>query len=366
MLLIPFLWLVMPERDRKTNHIIFVLSSAALLLISSFRSEQMGADYPQYIHYFDAIARFRDAYFERGYVWYNYLLSRISTDYAMLAFGVNMLLFIPLFYHIRNNVENRYWALCVLIFVANPYMYVQTTFNMMRQCCATGFVLIASQFFKKKSLLPSLAGMIFLLIAMQFHRSAILIVPFILPCLFPIKWSGAIWRLIFFVLLGINLTGAVEAICQFFASGLSYGHYATYEASLLNNPPYLVLCLIFIWWMASVYDKLDQATKEDFFVNLFMIGMCLLPVAVKNDAVYRLRIYVQYISLPGMVKIICAYSTKDSARNEIPIKENERVRSGNSSLLELLYVSYFMCFFIGYFTYLYLGDNTAYVPFQFR
>lgn len=365
-LLIPLLWYLLPPRSKSSNQIAFIVAFTLLFLISSLRDEQMGADYRNYIYYFNAIAQSGDAYFnEKGYVGLNYLLSLISSEYVILAFAVNVFLFIPLFFHIRNNVEDKYWALCVLIFVANPYMYVQTTFNMMRQCCATGIVLIGAQFFKKKHFSSMIVGMIFLAASMLFHRSTALIIPFILPCLFRIRWSATLWRSIFIVGLVVNLSGAVELICQSVASSLSYGNYATYEASLLNNPPYLLLCLIFCWWMSGIYDRLDPSVKDDFFVNLFMLGICLLPIAVKNDMVYRVRVYLQYISLPGMVKILCSSSQFKLLNTEILKQQKEKNTFSSGKFLKLMYVAYFISFFIGYFLFLYWKGVVSYIPFKF-
>ena len=362
-LMIPLCWYLLPDQSKNTNNFLLAFSLFTLLVISSLRDGQMGTDYHGYLNYFESISRTGDAFFnEKGYVWFNYLLSRISTDNVVLALGVNLLLFIPLYCHIRNNTEDKYWALCVLIFVANPYMYVQTTFNILRQCCATGFVLIAANFFKKKRLTSSIIGMLFIVAAMQFHRSVVLVFLFFLPFLFPLKWSAARWRLVFFVCLGINLSGGVEFICQALASEFSYGGYANYEASLLDNPAYLLLCLIFFWWMTRIYDRLDDSTKGDFFVNIFMLCMCVLPLAVKNDMIYRLRIYLTYVSLPGLVKIICAADQLDFWDSE---KEDRGIKYSAGNLLKKMYVAYFVCFFIAYFTYFYLRNNIHYVPFKF-
>ena len=367
MLLIPLLWYLLSARKSKTTTgtAAFLFTSVLLLLISSLRNEQIGDDYHRYVVYFDLIGRTEDAYFkEKGYVFYNYLLSLISSNYVTLAAGVNLLLFIPLFSHIKRNVEPKYWALCMLIFVANPYMYVQTTFNLLRQCCATGFILIACQFFKKKQFFPSIIGFLFILIATQFHRSAILVVIFVLPCLLSIKWSATIWRFIFIFFLGINLSGGVEFVFQTIVSELFYEKYATYEASLLQHPAYLFLCFMFFWWVTKIYDKLDPAMKEDFFVNMFLICMCILPVALKNDMIYRMRIYLQYMSLPGMVTIL-TFSGKENVSDADLAEEIGDRRFNFDDLVKQAYVMYYICFFIAYFIYLYLKNDVSYVPFKF-
>lgn len=273
------------------------------------------------------------------------------------SFAINLLIFIPLYYSITRNVEEKYWLICVLIFVANPYMYVQTTFNLLRQCCATGIELIAVEFFKKRTLKSIILGIFVMFIAIQFHKSAIIILFLILPFLTNIRLNGRKWKIILIISNLISILFSNKIVYEF-SNLFSYERYSEYDASLLNNYFYLLVVFIFTWWLCCNYHNFTDG--NDFFVNLFMFTMCILPIAVKNNMIYRLRISLLFVTLPAIGKIYQRLDVQNGLK-----KSYSSLSSNLNKYMTKLYVLYYVAFFFAYFLYLSYKGITAYVPFRF-
>ena len=189
-LLIPIFWWILSKHRNYNYKNGMPLCLLILFLISSFRSQHIGEDYSRYIYFFNFIGRTGDAYFrEKGYVILNHLIYKLSHKHYVFSMGINLSLFVPFYFFIKSNVNKNYWPLCIFIFVSNPYMYVQTTFNILRQCSATGIVLIATHLVSHKSFFKRLFGILAFILALQFHRAVIFIMIFIIPLLLKIKWN---------------------------------------------------------------------------------------------------------------------------------------------------------------------------------
>lgn len=362
---IPLIWCILSENKKINNDVGIAVSLAILFFISSFRNDGMGDDYQRYIEKYRYIAEFGDAYFrEKGYVVFNKLLALLSTHYLCLGIGVNLLLFIPLYFFIKDNIEERYWSLAVLIFVANPYMYVQSSFNLLRQCCATGLLLISVNFIKKKSITSFIIGILFLVISMEFHRSVVILALVIIPCLMDIKWPTKALRLMFLLSFGLNLMG-IDNLIKIATKIAHYdGTVEAYGDSLLNNIAYIALCFIYCYWLTDIYDNMPDSGKNNLFVKLYLMTMIILPIALMNDLFYRARIYFQFISLPGLVRFLTYKRDAYVSRTKIKLKfGNTRLFEGE--VVALMYILYAISLFVAYFTYLGIIGEKKYVPYMF-
>lgn len=335
--LVQALLCVLCLKNEKRANFYMVISFAFLFFISSFRASHIGTDYAEYVSIYEYIIDNGTYWMEPGYVLLNKIAAFIIPHYCGLAIFVNLVFLIPLFFFIRKHVAKKYWLLCIFIFAINPYMYVQSSFNILRQACATGLIIIATHFALEKKTVRSI---LFVLLAFSFHKIAIvgLIIPFFLR----IKLSRGVWY--------VAITGSFacatllgNTIISLFSSLMGYEGYASYEASLLNNPLYCIFIFVVALFFAYCRDKCVETKAQRMIYDLYLLSLCILFFGVKNDMIYRVYIIFAIASLPA-----------------IPI-----VWKKCGSICRLGYVGYYTVFFFGYIAMLALSQNLCYVPFKF-
>jgi len=332
------------------------LSLIYLFLISSFRDQMIGTDYPGYIELFYQIIRIGHAYVENGYVFLNKIVAFFTDQYIGLAIAINLLLFIPLYFYIKNCVSPRYWGLCIFIFAANPYMFIQTTFNALRQACATGIVLIGMNalMHRKKSIMPIVFYYLTILIAGQFHRLSYILA--IIPVVLSIKWKKKYWYVFTVAAVAVNVVGA-RIIAMVMARLLHFSRrYLNYEASMLNNPIYILFVVLVIFYLLSHYNAYTaMGYKKKRLIDFYLFSLCFLIMALPNDMFYRVYMVLAFCALPG-VATVC----------EGTLPGFSRIRFRHEKLIvERLYVLYYFFFYVGYIALLAINQNDSYVPFRF-
>ena len=328
------LWII--ARRTNKHRLCLLISLALLFVVSSFRASTMGTDYSEYVTVYNHVASGHNYDMEIGYIIMNWLVSRIILSHVGLAMGVNLMLMIPFFIFVTKNVPSKYWGLCTLIFTANPYLFVQGTFNILRQSCATGMILLATHFFVRKKWLR---GFVFIFIAILFHNIAI--VALCIPLFLFLNFNKGL-------LLGIlcfsYVTGFVlgDKLIAIMAKLLSFGSYATYEASVFDNPIYTAFIFVFALILLNYRDKCVETDIQRKFYDLYLISLSLFFFAFKNDMVYRTYLIFVFVTLPA-----------------IPI-----VWRKFDNLVRLGYFGYYTVFYFGYLIVVWSGD-IMYVPFKF-
>ena len=123
----------------------FITALCILCFIASFRADIIGADHINYIYEYKNINKTGNAYFsEKGYVLLCRIISELSQcNIAALNFSVAALTLAGFYCYIKKYVEPDYYILALIILVFNPYMFIQSTFNIMRQGCAIGILLLS-------------------------------------------------------------------------------------------------------------------------------------------------------------------------------------------------------------------------------
>ena len=305
------------------RELFLVLSFLYLFLVSSLRDGTIGTDYKSYIIAFETISKTGTYYMEKGYVLLNRIVSFVTSNYIGIAFSVNM--------------------------------FIQSTFNLMRQTCATGILLIGMNcIINKLNIRRLVVYCSLVLIAAQFHRIAyfMLLIPIVLW--FP--WRRSYWLIVLFISLLISFIG-INRILDFLIGNLDFRNsYANYEPSLLNNPLYLALIIIlvlFILYRYPIYVEFGE--KERRIINLFLFSLCFLLFAVSNDMVYRIYIMLAYCSLPGFGILI----KRANSNTCFEVVKNEAI------VLKIVILFYFLFFYIGYIVLLSYNKNVYYVPFKF-
>ena len=325
--------------SRKWNKPYFwlFLSFGLLFVMSSFRDMNMGTDYVEYVPIYDLIVGGKNYDMEPGYVFLNSLMSLFTSHYCGLAMGVNLILMPSLAFFITQHVPSKYWQLCVMIFAANPYMFIQSTFNILRQACGIGFLLLASHFFIKKKWHWDF---LFVIVAALFHKASI--IGLIIPLFWAIRWKKKYWYPIVASCFAVSfLLG--DTLISFFFNVIDFGGYAGYEASALNHPIYILGITAVALFLIDNRDRWAHTEIEQKFYDFYLFSLCFLLFAVKNDMIYRFYLIFAFISLPA-VAIIWRSAGK---------------------LVRLGYVGYYTAFYMGYLLLIYLAKDPFYIPFRF-
>ena len=314
-----------------------------LLFISGYRADNIGTDHKTYIAAFNHIKTYGNAYFrEKGYVLLNKLVIFLGGNTTTLCFLVSFMLCIGFYFYVVKYVRADYFLFSLIIFVCQPYMYIQSTFNIMRQGCAIAIVLLSIPFLLNKKWLMFSA---IILLASTFHTSALVMLFLI------------IFRNIKFDVKKIRLVASACILMNFAGAGIwpfkiadrlmgVYRRYSTYEASLLNFKPYVIAIFIVVLYFTNIYCELYQNKTEKFFVDLFLISLSCMIFCVQSDILYRVYIYIAFLAVPGAT-MIC-----------------KNLRKKNS-VIGLCFIGYYSAFYIGYIYLWYINNNTYYYPFKF-
>lgn len=329
------------SNSKKRGAIWLMISVSVLMFLSTFRSNNIGTDYNTYIDIFKAIGRTGTAYMEKGFIVLNRIAHLLGNKPYHLSLVINFIFFPILTLYIYKYIDREYWLLILFIFVADPYFYIQSTFNIVRQATGTAFILLAVIFlFSDKKILALIAYAV----AVSIHNSMAAML--ILPIIIWIKWNKTTLRvmsIICFFLNTINVGDLIEIGLQVF----DYSIYEIYEASLLNNIAYVIFVFVVIQIIISFYDEICMTRQQNIFVNLYIFSLCFLLLALANDTVYRLYVSIAYVALPAV---------------PIIIKGMRKFRYGN--LVKWGYIGYYTAFYIGYVYMLYKSQNPDYIPFK--
>ena len=321
----------------KLYRIIFFNIILILIFISTFRANHIGSDHGNYINTFNSIQRHGDTYFrEKGFVLLNKIAILIDGNMTTVCFLVSSMLCMSYCIYITKYVRADYYIFSLIIFAFQPYMYIQSTFNIMRQGCATAVVLFSIPFLIDKKWIHFV---IFILLASSFHTSALFMLLLIIFCRVNVTTSKL--RLFAMICFVINILNVGKLLVRLIRI---YANYSSYESSMLNFKPYVIAIFVIILYFTKIYSKLYDNEKEKFFVDIFLISLSLLMLCLQNDMMYRVYIYFAFISVPG-ITVIC---------------KNLKKR-----IIELCFTGYYSAFYIGYISLWYINNDAKYYPFKF-
>ena len=318
---------------------LFLLIMSVLWFISAFRDEHIGSDHGNYVDAFHNIEKNGDAYFtEKGYVLLNKIAIIIGGGTVTLTILVTTLILLNFIIYIRKYVSPDYYIFSILVFVFQPYLYIQCSFNIMRQGCAIAIVLLSIPFLLQGKWVEYIFT---ILIASTFHSSVLVMLLLIL--FRKIDFTPTLIRRLAIICLIMNLLNVGTLVFKIISR---YSLYETYDASLLNFRPYVFAITFIVLYFTSIYSELYKSKEEKVLVDLFILSLVFLIFAVQNDMLYRVYIVLAFISIPG-ITIIC------------------KNLKGKRNYIELCFVGYYSLFYIFYVSLWYINNDTAYMPFKF-
>lgn len=335
-------------QNKKNGRDIYVkLVLLVLYFVSSFRADIIGTDHMNYVNIFHSISKSGFVYgYEKGYVLLNMLAGFFSDHYVVLSLVINFLIFTSVYCYINKFVESRYKGLAVFIFFLNPYLYIQSTFNVLRQGCATAVLLFAMYYLYEKKWMQYV---FLVLVAAQFHKVSY---AFLLMIVFRmIKWKKSYFFVLSTVTFIMNLVLDSDVFLKYIADVLGYSGYVGFGKSMFDFKLYAFFIYGIVIFFALHYEQLYVDKKEKFFTDLYLVSLSMLPVFVKNDAAYRIYIILVFLSIPAVSSICKNFNHERKRRQYIGIRVS--------------YFMYYIAFFSAFFLKAMYVHDTCYVPFQF-
>jgi len=347
-LLLPILniiFYIILSKFKVKKNIYLISSLTILMIISSFRASQIGADYHVYVNVFENIDKAIISYpMEKGYLLLNYIVALITSNYVIFALIINLFIFSAIYKYIKNNVDEKYYLWIILIFTMNPYLYIQSTFNVIRQTIAFCIILYGIKYLIEKKYIIYI---LLILMAAQFHSISYIFI--LLIFIRMMRWNEKkFFILLFCVILLVLFKNC--GIIDFFAKILGYGKYAKYGATMFDFFVYHTFIISVVSILILNYKKIEIKENEKFFLDTYIISLSLLPVFVTNDIMYRVYIGFIFISLPA-VPLILKHCDKTMKKMKYLIKSG--------------YALYYSLLFVMFLYSIMKTNNINYIPFRF-
>lgn len=322
-----------------------IVSFTILFLISTLRSEYIGADYNVYVEYFDKIQfDFKYIPTEIGFRLFNYIISLFTKNYVIFTLIINTFVFYTIYKYIVKNVDEKYYIWIMVIFIMNPYLYIQSTFNIIRQTIAYVIILCGLKYLIEKNFIKYL---LIIILAAQIHTVSYIFILLILLRL--IKWNQKKLAMLLVGVVTIRIfknCGILDIVANF----LGYGIYINYKSTMFDFSLFYMFILSIIIMLIVNYNEFKLKENQMFFINLYIISLILLPLFVTNDIIYRVYIGLVLLSLPAIPLIFETF-------------ENKYKRIGN--LIKIGFVSYYSLLFVFFLYTLSRANNIYYIPFKF-
>lgn len=291
------------SRDNDNN---FVYCYISLLLIglfwflTAFRSSTIGADTFTYIRAFKSVVNYgleyKSKYFERGYIIFSYLISKITSDphvYLIIHASLCYIVFlIYIFKYSKNILVSTTFLFCIA--------YSNYT-NILRQDLAMVICLIAYCFLKKKK---QIGFVILVLLASTMHTSALIFLFLMFHKHLPKSKKKIL--LICCIAIMLSLSGVIISILS--GSNIFYSSYAEskyagtgYLAVIVSLIRAILFSIIYYFAYPEIENKSIDKT------NLFML-------LILNCLGFSINIFTRistYFLLPLIVEIPnCFYTAK--------------------------------------------------------
>ncbi len=316
-----------------------------LFCISTLRSADIGSDYRTYISIFN-----QELYiYGKGYNLINYLASLLGDSYVWLAMMVNIVIFTLLGYVYKKEVDKKYYFFALTLWVLNPYCFIQSSMNILRQGCAMACVLVAV-YYIRRGRGKLLIFLICILIAGSFHKSAYFFV-----MLFPfglVHWKRPYHILLLAVCTVLNLLFSGSQLIQPFAKFLGYSGYLTVKPSQFDMPVFTLLIVFVSLYLMYRYPLLYTNEKEKWYVDLYLVSLSALLILVKNDIAYRMYIYFSFAA-----PIAISYIVKNLSAKVRRAVETWLVQTG--------YLAYYSAMYWLFVLLQMINHNEKYFPYRF-
>ena len=328
----------------RKKKILLLLPFLYLLLLAAFRHKSMGTDYEEYIYWFKTYLETKEMRYNVGWKAVTILATFISNNYYALGLVTSLLILSIVFYVISTQKGSRYWYLSFIVYIFNPYLYIQSNFNIMRQGASMVIVLLAFYLLSKNKTWRSILLIVF---AATFHTSAVFML--ILPIIKKIKFTKRILLFLGTCSLILSLILKDSSLIMSLGSILGYDKYAFYEDTMFNFAVYKFFIYAVIFLLCYYYDRVFDSGKKKFYGNVFILSLCFLELVLVNDIAYRVYLYfatLHVILVPSIVRYAAVKFSRSIA-----------------ILIKTVVVAYYVVFFSAFWVTTILNNDTSYFPY---
>lgn len=331
----------------KNKKFMMFLPYVFLILFAGLRNGIIGADYKNYIAFFRGYMRYGEMPYGWGWRLVNALVGFFTSDYHYLGIVTALVVISLFFYVMEKNVSTNYWWLCLLVYIFNPYLYIQGNFNIMRQGIAMAVILyVFTRYLNKKSLFWFIVGTA---IASCFHTSALFMLMIIFFMKYPLtKKFHYIMAVITFV-LSIIITDS--RIIGLIARYTAYGKYInSQDVTLFNFTAYKLFIFLTTLLLCYLYDNLFDNKDEKMCTDIYIFSLCILNLLLINDIAYRIYLYFAIMHTVFLPIIL----------GNISKKRNDRYLN---LAIHVTVVAYYIMYFVVFIYIMAASHNTSYIPY---
>lgn len=280
-----------------------IICGMILFGISAFRNSEVGIDMGSYIPLFHRISytALRDLVnidSEYGYVVFNKLVGTVYTNDRFLIITTSAFIIFFVSKYIYKNSKNSW--LSFFLFVT--LMYFGSTFNLLRQSMAMVITLNSIKFIEKRNFKRF---MIYLFIAMLFHKTAICFMALYLISKFKInyKYIFSLVICVFFItLFGDVIVGVlINSIDKY---NLRYNDY------IISGQGFGMLILLIgvtIWGFLFGKYKSNDTDNFQIYYHMMILSICSQLIALRFSLFTRVTNYfsiAMIIFIPNVIQSI--------------------------------------------------------------
>ena len=252
------------------NKYIHIFIAFSLILFSAIRSPEIGTDSAEYLEVLKNPNL--GIFMEKAYYYVTRISHFLNFD-SLKFFGIiSMIIIIPVLQMILKIPPKFRW-IALWIYLLNPYLYIQSNFNILRQGIAMSISLLVINFLLKRKYF---LFVLFLLIGIGFHESILIVIfIFIVNLIFSLNKRKLLFILVLMYLLKVfGIFRAIISILPMYFNSY-YLHYINHRENMFANN--IVVTLHFIWYLILMlqYKKAYKNKIEKKVVDLFFVTNAL-------------------------------------------------------------------------------------------
>lgn len=293
---------------------VFALALLPYFVLMAFKASSIGADTYGYFQSYAAMANYDFSNFllmddfgyeriEKGYKFYIWLLTRVSSDGQFLIIVTSAISTIALYSFIKDNAYNKSLALFFFITLG----FFQFAMTGIRQLISISISLLGVRYIKEQKLLKYI---IIIFLATQFHTSAV----FFFPAYFIARMKTN-RKNICLSIISIVVLYLVGNEVLFMAADILEYDYGIEQTG--NGYIFFVLVMLITILSVISRNKLVSRRNENFILlNLNFISLATWTLRLISRTAERVSLYYmpftyvlleQYISLGGRNKKLLKY-----------------------------------------------------------
>lgn len=285
----------------KSRNFIIALSFLPMFLVSAFRYD-VGVDYMSYTFIFEAANQGKAVHTENGYKLLNQIIGAYTNNPQILYIVTSAITLLLIVYGIYKYSNNP--AMSLYLFMTMGYIF--SSFNILRQYIAIGLIFVGLKFIKENKFAPFL---MLVLVAMTFHKTAIIMIPMFFILRLRIKQSY-----FFMITMACIALVPLRGVLRDILVNIFYPQYAgTDLIQPLSLFEFIYYAVIFFLLIIMCYAYKEKFFKDDYNLILFnavffsfviYLGLSFIP------EINRIAIYLEFFVILLIPRLLSCESNK--------------------------------------------------------